>query len=207
VDDLLAQHGLWILFAILAVQAAGVPGPPGKTALTVAAVLAADGRLVLWQVLAVAALAVLVGGAAGYVVGRTAGRRIVEQPRLAARVEPPLVLAERFFDAHGGKALVVARFVPGVKVVITLAAGIVRMRALLFALWHTVAAVVFAVGWGLTAYLLGAAALELVERIGLYAVAPLALLLYVGWRFRRRMAPRLRRLSPLSTASRKPQPD
>ena len=46
------QYGLLALFLILAVQAAGVPGPPGKTALTVAAVLAADGRLVKTEELA-----------------------------------------------------------------------------------------------------------------------------------------------------------
>ncbi len=192
--DAVEQYGLIALFLILAVQAAGVPGPPGKTALTVAAVLAADGRLVLWEVLGVAVLAIFVGGCVGYVVGRTAGRRLIRQPRIAARVETPLVVAERFFDAHGGKALVVARFFPGVKVVITLAAGIVRMRSLLFAVWHLVAAVVFAVGWGLTAYVAGAATLRLIERIGLYALVPLAVVAVVVWRFRRRLAPRVQRM-------------
>ncbi len=192
--DLIDQYGLVILFGVMALQAAGVPGPPGKTALTVAAVLAADGRLVLWQVLVVAAAAGLAGGALGYVIGRTGGRRLLDRPLLAERVERPLALAERFFDSHGAKALIVARFLPGVKVVITLAAGIVRMRALAFAVWHTVAAVFFALAWGLTAYLAGAAALELVELIGLYALIPLGAVAVAAWLLRRRLAPYGRRL-------------
>src|SRR3982751_5298155 len=43
------SYGLVALFLILALQAAGVPGPPGKTALVVASLLAANGRMVLWQ--------------------------------------------------------------------------------------------------------------------------------------------------------------
>jgi membrane protein DedA with SNARE-associated domain len=73
------SFGLAALFLILALQAAGVPGPPGKTALVIAALLAADGRLVLWQVLVVAALALAAGGVVGYAIGRRGGRALLER--------------------------------------------------------------------------------------------------------------------------------
>lgn len=150
--------------------------------------LAADGRLVLWEVLAVVGFAVLVGGLLGYAIGRGGGRRLLERPWLAHRVSGPLETAEGFFAAHGWKAVVLARFVPGLKVVIALTAGIVRMRVLAFAAWHAVASVAFTLVFGLTAYVAGAAMIELLELVGLYALLPLALLALVAWVSRRRLA-------------------
>ena len=43
-EELLDSYGLVVLFGLLAVHAAGIPGPPGKTALVAAAILAARGH-------------------------------------------------------------------------------------------------------------------------------------------------------------------
>lgn len=179
--DALQDYGLIVLFGIIALQAMGVGGLPGKTSLVAAAILAADGVFAIWHVLAVAAAAGLVGGYAGYVVGRVAGRRLVERPFLKRRVERPLATFDRFFERHGAKAVFFARFLPGLKVVAAPAAGIARMPWPKFALWHALAALGFALLFGLTAYYAGRGAIELVEALGVYAVAPLAALAALGW--------------------------
>ena len=178
---IIEDYGLIVLFAVIALQAAGGAGLPGKTALVVAAVLAADGRLPILGVLGVAAAAIVAGGALGYAIGRFAGRRLVERPFLKQRCEKPLGLAEAFFHTHGGKAVFFARFLPGLKVIAAPAAGICRMPVARFAVWHVAAAIVFSLLFGVTAYYAGEAAIEVVERFGLYALAPLVVLAAGAW--------------------------
>ncbi len=187
------SFGLAALFLILALQAAGVPGPPGKTALVIAALLAADGRLVLWQVLVVAAFAVTAGGLIGYAVARRGGRPLLERWWPRGKLARLASAAERFFERHGAKSVFVARFLPGFKVAIAPVAGIARMRLRQFLLWHLLAAIAFALAFGLLGYFAGAAAVNLVERFGTYAAFALAALALAAalayWRVRRRPAP------------------
>jgi membrane-associated protein len=175
VENLVSDYGLFVLFAIIAGQAAGGGGLPGKTALVVAGILAARGRFEIWHVIAVAAVAGTVGGYAGYAIGRIAGRRIVEWPRVRDRIRDQLDRVEEFFDLHGTKAVFLARFLPGLKVVACPAAGTFRMRLAPFLVWHALASLAFALLFGLTAYWAGEAAIRLVERWGLYALLPAGL--------------------------------
>jgi membrane protein DedA with SNARE-associated domain len=193
VSDWVESFGLAALFLILALQAAGVPGPPGKTALVIASLLAADGRLVLWQVLVIAALGVAVGGFAGYAIGRLGGRRLLDRLWPEGKLVRLVSANERFFKRHGAKSVVLARFVPGFKVAIAPAAGMARMRFAQFVLWHVLAAVAFAVAFGLLGYFAGAAVVNAVERFGVYAAAVLAILALGAaaayWRLRRGSSP------------------
>jgi membrane protein DedA with SNARE-associated domain len=170
------SFGLVALFAIIAVQAAGVPGPPGKTALIIASLLAAKGRMVLWQVLLVAALAVFVGGLVGYAIGRRGGRPLLERWWPDGKLARVLAGAEHFFERHGPKSVFVLRFLPGFKVAIGPAAGVARMPLVPFLLWHLLSAVAFALAFGLLGYFAGAAAVNAVERFGTYAAFGLAAL-------------------------------
>jgi membrane protein DedA with SNARE-associated domain len=190
----LDSYGLAVLFAILAVQSAGIPGPPGKTALVAAALLAARGHFPIAGVIAAAAAGVVVGGFVGYTVGRVGGRRLVERPFVARRAGGVFERAERFFDEHGGKAVFTARFLPGLKVVAAPAAGICGMGLPGFALWHTAAALAFSAGFGLAAYFVGEGVVELVEVLGLYGLGLAGILLLGGWLGWRALA--RRRLQP-----------
>jgi undecaprenyl-diphosphatase len=183
------SFGLIALFAIVAIQAAGIPGPPGKTAMLVASVLAANDRLVFWQVLAVAALGVFVGGLVGYGVGRRGGRPLLDRWWPGGRVTGLIAAAERFFDRHGPKSVFVLRFLPGFKVAVAPAAGVASMRLARFVPWHLLASLAFALTFCLLGYFAGAAAVNALERFGGYAALALAAMALVGaavwWRFRR----------------------
>ncbi|MFN2469905.1 MAG: DedA family protein [Gaiellaceae bacterium] len=200
-SGLVEDYGLIVLFAVVAIQAAGVPGLPGKTALVVASVLAADERFAIWAVIGVAAAAVLLGGLVGYAIGRFAGRRLVERPWLKRRCERPLALAEGFFDRHGGKAVFVARFLPGLKVIAAPAAGICAMPFARFLPWHAAAGIAFAVLFGLTGYYAGEAAIEVVERFGLLALLPVGVAAVGAWLAYRRFFARDRTLLEVLTGT------
>jgi membrane-associated protein len=195
----LEDYGLLILFLIIAVQASGVPGPPGKTALVIAAILAARGRFEIWEVLAVAAVAGIVGGYSGYLAGRFGGRRLLERHLLARRFEHPFATARAFFDRHGEKAVFLARFFPGLKVVAALAAGSFGMRWWPFAIWHALGSIAFALVFGLAAYFAGEGAIELIERAGAAAFVVLVIVAALGW-LGYRLLLRRRRLPSTETA-------
>ena len=91
----LDDYGLIVLFAVIGLQAAGVGGLPGKTALVTAAILAARDSFSIVEVIAVAAVAGIVGGYLGYVVFRTCGRRLARRPRVKVRLARPLGMDER----------------------------------------------------------------------------------------------------------------
>ncbi len=190
-EPLLADYGLVALFAIIALQALGVAGLPGKTSLVVAALLAAEGYFPIWGVVAVAAVAGVFGGYAGYGVGRRGGRPLAD--RIArGRLTRLLDAADLFFAAHGTKAVFFARFLPGLKVVAAPAAGMARMRWRDFALWHAAGAIGFALVFGLGAYFVGESALALAARFGLLALFVAAATSVAAWlayvAFRRRRA-------------------
>jgi membrane-associated protein len=179
--DLLEDYGLFLLFGIIAAQAAGVAGLPGKTSLVTAAILAARDYFAIEHVIVVAAVAGILGGYVGYVVGRAGGRRLLERPAIQKRLGRALKLMERLFEQHGAKAVFIARFLPGAKVVAAPAAGVGDMNAAKFAFWHALGAIGFAVGFGLAGYYGGEGAIELAERYGLYALVPLVLLAALTW--------------------------
>ena len=181
VAEHLETYGVVALFAIVALQAMGVAGLPGKTSLVIAGLLAAEGYFPISHVVAAAAAGGILGGYAGYWMLRRGGRSVVAHPRLARRLERPLALAERFFATHGTKAVFFARFLPGLKVVAAPAAGLSRMRWRDFALWHALGAVGFAVLFGLGAYYVGESALGAVERFGVLAVVPLTAAGLIAW--------------------------
>jgi membrane-associated protein len=161
-----------------------VAGLPGKTSLVVASILAARGDFEIAHVILVAAVAGTLGGYVGYVAGRVGGRRLIERPAVQKRLGRALELMEKLFERHGAKAVFVARFLPGAKVVAAPAAGVADMNWAKFAFWHALGAVGFAVGFGLAGYYGGEGAIELVERFGVYALVPLVLLaatIYALW--------------------------
>ena len=179
--ELLDDYGLFLLFGIIAAQAAGVAGLPGKTSLVTAAILAARGHFAIAHVILVAAVAGILGGYVGYGIGRVGGRPLIERPAVQKRLGRALRIMERLFEQHGAKAVFIARFLPGAKVVAAPAAGVGDMNAAKFAFWHALGAIGFAVGFGLAGYYGGEGAIELAERYGLYALVPLVLLAALTW--------------------------
>ena len=175
----IADYGLLFLFAIVCLESAGL-WLPGETALIAAAVYASKGHLSITAVIAVAAVAAIIGDNAGYWLGREGGRRLLYRyavlRRFAERVLPQ---AERFFERHGGKAVFLARFFGGLRVTGAWMAGITRMTWWRFLFWNAAGGIVWAIGVGLLAYYAGKAAADALARYGVYAAIAGGILLVV----------------------------
>ncbi len=185
------HYGLVVVFLIVAAESSGVP-LPGETALVAAAVLAAQGHFAIATVIAVAAVAAIVGDNIGYWLGRELGRGFLQRygvvRRFSERVVPP---TERFFRKHGGKSIFIARWFSGFRVAGAWIAGFARMPWWRFFLWNATGGIAWAVTVGLVSYYFGRAAADAIGHygvIGAIVVVGIAAFVLVGWHvWRRRM--------------------
>ena len=154
----LVHYGLALLFLLVAVESAGVP-LPGETALIAAALLSQPGQehhFSIVAVIAIAALAAIIGDNIGYALGRFGGRALLDRwgpiRRYAERTLPP---AERFFHQHGGKSVFFGRFVAVLRVTVAWLAGITHMPWWRFFLFNAAGGIVWSAIYTFAAYAVG----------------------------------------------------
>jgi len=123
-----AQHGVWVyalLFAIVFCETGLVVTPflPGDSLLFVVGTLAAAGGMDIGLVMAVLVAAALCGDNVNYWIGRWAGMRIF------GRWINPVYLQRThdFYEHHGGKTIIIARFMPIVRTYVPFVAGLGAM--------------------------------------------------------------------------------
>jgi membrane-associated protein len=149
--ELVASYGIWIyaiLFLIIFAETGLVVTPflPGDSLLFAAGALCATGALDLGGVALLLVVAAILGDAANYAIGRVVGTRIIllsqTDPRWGRWVKPAhLARAHEFFERHGGKAIVLARFMPIVRTFVPFVAGVAEMGYPAFALYNVTGAV------------------------------------------------------------------
>jgi membrane protein DedA with SNARE-associated domain len=152
-------------------------------------------------------LGIFIGDIGLWVLGRAVGRRVLHWRWIARRIQPERV--DRFgemFDRHLGKAVFGSRFLPGTRVPMYVAAGIVSRRPLAFFVWLFFAALVWTPSLVLLAILLGPLAarpFEAIAGVGWLSWGAAALFLFVlqrilftaaSWRGRARLTAALTRL-------------
>lgn len=151
--DLVEMYGAWIyaiLFAIVFAETGLVVTPflPGDSLLFAAGALAATGALDVTVASIVVLAAAIIGDAVNYAIGRSVGRQLVRRaetdPRWRRWINPAYVArAHEFFERHGGKAIVLARFMPIVRTFVPFVAGIGEMSYPKFAFYNIAGAVLW----------------------------------------------------------------
>jgi membrane protein DedA with SNARE-associated domain len=181
VTDLLLQHGLIILFGLVALESSGVP-LPGEAALIAAAVLAQRGHYSIVVVIAVAALAAILGDNAGYWLGRKGGRALLARTPIVrdafAKALPP---GERFFARHGAKTVFIGRFVAFLRITAAWLAGISHMPWWRFFVWNALGGIAWAIAIGLVAYKFGEAAATAINKYGLIGAIAVIVVLVIAF--------------------------
>ncbi|HBO10617.1 TPA: DedA family protein [Candidatus Collierbacteria bacterium] len=118
-----------ILFAIIFVETGLVffPFLPGDSLLFAAGAFSAIGSLSLGWVLGLMMVAAIIGDTVNYWIGHFFGEKLVENPKIPINREH-IEETQRFFDKHGGKTIILARFVPIVRTFAPFVAGIGKMK-------------------------------------------------------------------------------
>jgi membrane protein DedA with SNARE-associated domain len=179
--DIPENVGYAALGAFVAVEASGVP-VPGETALIASAVLASQGELSIELVIAIAAVAAIVGDNFGYVLGARFGRRFLERPgRTQERRLEALRRGEELFSYHGAKAVFLGRWIALLRIWAAWLAGMASMRWRTFLLWNALGGIGWALFFGLLGYYGGEAAAELVARAGVGVALAAGVVAVVVW--------------------------
>ncbi len=125
----------------------GIP-VPGETTLIAAAVYAGAGVLNVWIIVPLAIFAAMLGDNVGYAIGRFGGRVLVERWGRYIFITPErLATAEAFFAKRGGRIVVIARFIEGLRQANGIIAGITEMPWPRFLLFNTIGAALWVGVW------------------------------------------------------------
>jgi membrane-associated protein len=156
-EELIRAVGYVGMFAIIFAETGLLVGffLPGDSLLFTAGFLASQDYLNIWILLPVCFVAAVVGDAVGYWIGHRFGRALYQRPDSRLFKQEHLHKAHEFFEKHGGKAIVLGRFMPIVRTFVPVVAGTAEMTYRHFATYNVVGAVAWAIGVTLAGYILG----------------------------------------------------
>jgi membrane-associated protein len=154
-----STYGVWIyalLFLIIFLETGVVVTPflPGDSLLFAVGALAAAGVIDVVGVLSLLTAAAIIGDNTNYFIGRAVGPRVFTEGRRWLKREH-LLRTQHFYERHGGKTVVLARFVPIVRTFAPFVAGVGRMHYPRFLAFDVGGGIVWVWSFGLLGYFFG----------------------------------------------------
>ncbi|WP_165040087.1 DedA family protein [Dysgonomonas sp. ZJ709] len=133
-DMLVTDYGVWvyaILFLIIFCETGLVVTPflPGDSLLFLAGAIAVrpDNPLHIYFLIIILIIAAIIGDAVNYTIGRYFGQKLFSNPNSRIFKQSYLEKTNKFYEKHGGKTIILARFVPIVRTFAPFVAGMGRM--------------------------------------------------------------------------------
>ena len=154
---------------------------PGDSLLITAGIFAARGALNIWWLNAALIAAAIVGDATGYWIGFRTGKALFNRPNSFFFRREHLVKTHEFYEKHGGKTIIIARFMPIVRTFAPVVAGIGTMTYRRFALYNITGAVLWVMSMTLTGFFLGHAIPDIEKNIHLVVAIVIGLSLVPGF--------------------------
>lgn len=157
IPQLIQAGGLLLIALIIFAESGMFVGFffPGDTLLLSAGVFAAQGKLDIYSLIPVIALAAIAGDNIGYQIGKRYGRHLFDKPGSIIFKQQYLQQAEAFFAKYGTKAMVLAHFVPVIRTFAPAAAGISNMNRKQFVIYDAIGDIGWAVSVTLIGYFVG----------------------------------------------------
>lgn len=161
-NDFIIAYDSWIyviLFLIIFVETGVVVMPflPGDSLLFAVGMFAAQGSLNIWVCLVLLLAAAILGDASNYLIGKYLGPKMLKLRWRGKQLIKPQYLdkTHEFYEKHGAKTIVIARFVPIVRTFAPFVAGIGKMNYWHFLSYNVIGGVLWIVGLTLAGYFLG----------------------------------------------------
>lgn len=128
---------------------------PGDSLLFTAGFLASTGIFNIAILSLGCFVAAVAGDSVGYFIGQKFGKRLYERKNSKLFNKDHLVQAQKFYDKHGGKAIILARFMPVIRTFAPVVAGMADMKYQTFLTFNLVGGFLWAVGLSCAGYFLG----------------------------------------------------
>ena len=128
---------------------------PGDSLLFVAGLYAAKGDLNIVFLNVLLSAMAIAGDATSYAIGARVGPRIFNRPRSRFLKPEHIAAAHTFYEKHGGKAIIIARFVPLVRTFVPVVAGVAGMSYRSFAVFNVIGGIGWVASMTLGGYFLG----------------------------------------------------
>lgn len=151
--ELLSTVGHVGLFVIVFVESGLLIGffLPGDSLLFTAGLLASQGILNIWWTMALTVIAAITGDSLGYYIGKKLGPALFKKEDSLLFKKKHIERTQHFFDKHGGKTIILARFVPIVRTFAPVLAGVGKMEYRKFISFN----IFGGLAWGIVVPLLG----------------------------------------------------
>jgi membrane-associated protein len=199
--DSLSPYGEVVLWLIVFAETGLLIGffLPGDSLLFTAGILAGQGKLDIVLVAIGCFIAAVVGDQVGYTIGKRYGPRLFRKEDSRIFKQEYIDRTREFFEKHGPKTIVIARFVPIVRTFAPTLAGVGQMPRSTFFRYNVVGAFIWAIGLTMLGYALGDAIGDSIDTYLLPLVALIVLLSLIPPFLEWRKAKRLRH-EPVSEA-------
>ena len=155
----LGDIAFWVVLGIIFAECGLLIGffLPGDSLLFITGLFIASGfiSINIWLACLMLLIAAVVGNAVGYAIGYKVGPALFKREDSRLFKKEYVEKTHAFFDKYGGRAIILARFVPIVRTFITAIAGVARMDFRRFMIFSAIGGIIWAVGVTLAGYFLG----------------------------------------------------
>ena len=128
---------------------------PGDSLLFLAGTLAAQGQFSIVSAVIVIVISAILGGNVGYMIGQRAGPRLFKKEDGILFRHEYIERSENFYKKHGGKTIILARFVPVVRTFAPVVAGMGKMDYKRFTFYNIAGSGIWGIGITVLGYFLG----------------------------------------------------
>lgn len=174
IGELLHRYGCFAIIGFFVLEGSGIP-VPSETMLVTAAAFAAHGTLAQRWVLAAATIGGILGGHAGYAIGRLGGLRLVHRfGRLFKLDRERLASSHEFFVKRGAGAVFLCKSIAFLRIIVPMLAGVAQMPFARFTMANAAGAAVSAILYGSLGYFFGRDLSRLEHHIALATMVTVA---------------------------------
>lgn len=151
----LTLYGSWAIFAVMFAESALIFFLPGDSFLFVAGVLIAQGILGYWPSLVLGVVGAILGNSLGYWIGKKFGEAMFATERRWLFKREHVDKVQEYYNNYGPLTVVLARFVPGVRTIAPIAAGVGQMNYATFFIYNVGGAFLWLISILSAGYFLG----------------------------------------------------
>lgn len=157
--ELIKNIGLLGVFGIVFAESGLLIGffLPGDSLLFTAGFLASQGFINIWVLTIGSFIAAVVGDSVGYSFGHKFGKRLFQRENSLLFHKDNLLKAKAFYEKHGGKTIILARFMPIIRTFAPIVAGMGDMQYKSFLLYNVMGGLLWTIGLSVAGFTLGSA--------------------------------------------------